>query len=151
MISDKQLQHRDGCGEVKVKCHDQPVFVRPCGWWYWRVCAEESQGEMEVKDPCACESLVEFQQATMSSLEQLTQKHILSKNILEQMPALILESKLRFVTLWNLKNLLIGFLKTMPVVPGSCSISVSDVWRESTGQRGTWVVVIQKKEETSQI
>ena len=54
---------------------------------------------MEVKDPCACESLVEFQQATMSSLEQLTQKHILSKNILEQMPALILESKLRFVTL----------------------------------------------------
>ncbi|XP_019131657.1 matrilin-4 isoform X3 [Larimichthys crocea] len=36
--------------------------------------AEESQGEIEVKDPCACESLVEFQQATMSSLEQLTQK-----------------------------------------------------------------------------
>uniref|UniRef100_A0A3Q3X5U2 VWFA domain-containing protein n=1 Tax=Mola mola TaxID=94237 RepID=A0A3Q3X5U2_MOLML len=43
------------------------------------VCPEESQGEIEVKDPCACESLVEFQQATMSSLEQLTQKHILSK------------------------------------------------------------------------
>ncbi|KAK7915722.1 hypothetical protein WMY93_011483 [Mugilogobius chulae] len=39
--------------------------------------AAESQGEIEVKDPCACESLVEFQQATMSSLEQLTQKHIL--------------------------------------------------------------------------
>ncbi|XP_046881950.1 matrilin-4 isoform X2 [Hypomesus transpacificus] len=38
------------------------------------VCAEESQGEIEVKDPCACESLVEFQQATMSTLEQLTQK-----------------------------------------------------------------------------
>ncbi|XP_033482129.2 matrilin-4 isoform X2 [Epinephelus lanceolatus] len=38
------------------------------------VCPEESQGEIEVKDPCACESLVEFQQATMSSLEQLTQK-----------------------------------------------------------------------------
>uniref|UniRef100_A0A3P8RR20 Matrilin 4 n=1 Tax=Amphiprion percula TaxID=161767 RepID=A0A3P8RR20_AMPPE len=33
------------------------------------VCPEESQGEIEVKDPCACESLVEFQQATMSSLE----------------------------------------------------------------------------------
>lgn len=30
-----------------------------------------------MKDPCACESLVEFQQATISSLEQLTQKHIL--------------------------------------------------------------------------
>uniref|UniRef100_A0A4W6BN36 Matrilin 4 n=1 Tax=Lates calcarifer TaxID=8187 RepID=A0A4W6BN36_LATCA len=43
------------------------------------VCPEESQGEIEVKDPCACESLVEFQQATMSSLEQLTQKHILLK------------------------------------------------------------------------
>ncbi|KAG7236875.1 hypothetical protein INR49_000179 [Caranx melampygus] len=41
------------------------------------VCPEESQGEIEVKDPCACESLVEFQQATMSSLEQITQKHIL--------------------------------------------------------------------------
>lgn len=43
------------------------------------VFAEESQGEIEVKDPCACESLVEFQQATMSSLEQLTHKHILDK------------------------------------------------------------------------
>uniref|UniRef100_A0A3Q4GHK7 Matrilin 4 n=1 Tax=Neolamprologus brichardi TaxID=32507 RepID=A0A3Q4GHK7_NEOBR len=41
------------------------------------VCPEESQGEIEVKNPCACESLVEFQQATMNSLEQLTQKHIL--------------------------------------------------------------------------
>ncbi|KAK5913141.1 hypothetical protein CesoFtcFv8_002954 [Champsocephalus esox] len=41
------------------------------------ICPAESQGEIEVKDPCACESLVEFQQATMSSLEQLTQKHIL--------------------------------------------------------------------------
>ncbi|XP_029907546.1 matrilin-4 [Myripristis murdjan] len=38
------------------------------------VCPEESQGEIEVKDPCACESLVEFQQATMSTLEQFTQK-----------------------------------------------------------------------------
>ncbi|KAL4661090.1 matrilin-4, partial [Arapaima gigas] len=36
------------------------------------VCAEESQGEVEVKDPCACESQVEFQQATMTALEQLT-------------------------------------------------------------------------------
>lgn len=40
--------------------------------------AEESQGELEVKDPCACDSLVEFQRATVSSLEQLTHKHILS-------------------------------------------------------------------------
>ncbi|CAB1436567.1 unnamed protein product [Pleuronectes platessa] len=40
-------------------------------------CGNESQGEIEVKDPCACESLVEFQQVAMSSLEQLTQKHIL--------------------------------------------------------------------------
>ncbi|XP_038553139.1 matrilin-4 isoform X4 [Micropterus salmoides] len=38
------------------------------------VCPEESQGEIEVKDPCACESLVEFQQATMNSLEQLALK-----------------------------------------------------------------------------
>uniref|UniRef100_A0A3Q0T5D3 Matrilin 4 n=1 Tax=Amphilophus citrinellus TaxID=61819 RepID=A0A3Q0T5D3_AMPCI len=41
------------------------------------VCPEESQGEIEVKDPCVCESLVEFQQATMNNLEQLAQKHIL--------------------------------------------------------------------------
>ncbi|MBN3310323.1 MATN4 protein, partial [Amia calva] len=41
------------------------------------ICAEESLGEIEVKDPCACETLVEFQQSTMSTLEQLTQKHIL--------------------------------------------------------------------------
>ncbi|XP_016388117.1 matrilin-4 [Sinocyclocheilus rhinocerous] len=38
------------------------------------VCAAESQGEIEVKDPCACESLVEFQQVTMSTLDQLNQK-----------------------------------------------------------------------------
>ncbi|XP_023655294.1 matrilin-4 [Paramormyrops kingsleyae] len=38
------------------------------------VCAEESQGEIEVKDPCTCESQVEFQQTTMVALEQLTQK-----------------------------------------------------------------------------
>ncbi|KAM6981018.1 matrilin-4 [Aplochiton taeniatus] len=38
------------------------------------VCPAESQGEIEVKDPCACENLVEFQQATVSALEQLTQK-----------------------------------------------------------------------------
>uniref|UniRef100_A0A667XNQ6 Matrilin 4 n=1 Tax=Myripristis murdjan TaxID=586833 RepID=A0A667XNQ6_9TELE len=45
------------------------------------VCPEESQGEIEVKDPCACESLVEFQQATMSTLEQFTQKHILFRSL----------------------------------------------------------------------
>ncbi|XP_071016431.1 matrilin-4-like isoform X3 [Oncorhynchus clarkii lewisi] len=38
------------------------------------ICAEESQGEIEVKNPCSCESLVEFQQATMTTLEQLTTK-----------------------------------------------------------------------------
>uniref|UniRef100_A0A3P9A3F6 Matrilin 4 n=1 Tax=Esox lucius TaxID=8010 RepID=A0A3P9A3F6_ESOLU len=45
------------------------------------VCAEESQGEIEVKDPCACDSLVEFQQATMTTLEQLTRKYILLSTI----------------------------------------------------------------------
>ncbi|XP_034021812.1 matrilin-4 [Thalassophryne amazonica] len=38
------------------------------------VCPEESQGEIEVKDPCSCENLLEFQQATVSSLDQLTQR-----------------------------------------------------------------------------
>ncbi|KAG2461737.1 MATN4 protein, partial [Polypterus senegalus] len=41
------------------------------------ICGEESQGEVEVKDPCACESLVEFQETTLSTLEQLSKKHIL--------------------------------------------------------------------------
>lgn len=43
--------------------------------------AEESQGEIEVKDPCACESLVEFQQATMAAMDQLNQKHILYESV----------------------------------------------------------------------
>ncbi|XP_051788957.1 matrilin-4 [Erpetoichthys calabaricus] len=38
------------------------------------ICGEESQGEIEVKDPCACESLVEFQETTLSTLEQLSKK-----------------------------------------------------------------------------
>uniref|UniRef100_A0A3B5QYE2 Matrilin 4 n=1 Tax=Xiphophorus maculatus TaxID=8083 RepID=A0A3B5QYE2_XIPMA len=41
------------------------------------VCPAESLREVEVKDPCACENLVEFQQATMNRLDQFTQKHIL--------------------------------------------------------------------------
>ncbi|KAL7833240.1 hypothetical protein SRHO_G00302580 [Serrasalmus rhombeus] len=48
------------------------------------VCAEESQGEIEVKDPCACDSLVEFQQATMTTLNQLNQKHILYSSMSHQ-------------------------------------------------------------------
>ncbi|XP_077433342.1 matrilin-4 isoform X2 [Vanacampus margaritifer] len=36
------------------------------------VCPEESQGELEVKDPCACENLVDFQQATISNLDRIT-------------------------------------------------------------------------------
>uniref|UniRef100_G3N413 VWFA domain-containing protein n=1 Tax=Gasterosteus aculeatus aculeatus TaxID=481459 RepID=G3N413_GASAC len=44
------------------------------------VCPAESQGKIEVKDPCACESLVEFQQATMSSLDKTSPltMHLLS-------------------------------------------------------------------------
>ncbi|XP_022604546.1 matrilin-4 isoform X2 [Seriola dumerili] len=57
------------------------------------VCPEESQGEIEVKDPCACESLVEFQQATMSSLEQLTQKLTGMTARLEQLENQLLSRK----------------------------------------------------------
>ncbi|XP_031156130.1 matrilin-4 isoform X6 [Sander lucioperca] len=57
------------------------------------VCPEESQGEIEVKDPCACESLVEFQQATMSSLEQLTQKLSGMTTRLEQLENQLLSRK----------------------------------------------------------
>ncbi|XP_075869454.1 matrilin-4 isoform X2 [Nelusetta ayraudi] len=57
------------------------------------VCPEESQGEIEVKDPCACESLVEFQQATMSSLEQLTNKLSGMTARLEQLEQQLLSRK----------------------------------------------------------
>lgn len=57
------------------------------------VCPAESQGEIEVKDPCACESLVEFQQATMSSLEQLTQKLAGMTARLEQLENQLLSRK----------------------------------------------------------
>nr|XP_046241032.1 matrilin-4 isoform X3 [Scatophagus argus] len=57
------------------------------------VCPEESQGEIEVKDPCACESLVEFQQATISSLEQLTQKLAGMTARLEQLENQLLSRK----------------------------------------------------------
>ncbi|XP_061899329.1 matrilin-4-like isoform X1 [Entelurus aequoreus] len=57
------------------------------------VCPEESQGEIEVKDPCACENLVEFQQATMSNLEQLTQKLTAMSSRLEQLENQLLTRK----------------------------------------------------------
>ncbi|XP_047439549.1 matrilin-4 isoform X4 [Mugil cephalus] len=57
------------------------------------VCPEESQGEIEVKDPCACESLVEFQHATMSSLEQLNQKLAGMTARLEQLENQLLSRK----------------------------------------------------------
>ncbi|XP_035486239.2 matrilin-4 isoform X2 [Scophthalmus maximus] len=59
----------------------------------FNVCPEESQGEIEVKDPCACESLVEFQQATMSNLEQLTQKLAGMTARLEQLENQLLSKK----------------------------------------------------------
>ncbi|XP_041836989.1 matrilin-4 isoform X4 [Melanotaenia boesemani] len=57
------------------------------------VCPEESQGEIEVKDPCACENLVEFQQATTNSLEQLTQKLAAMTTRLEQLENQLLSRK----------------------------------------------------------
>ncbi|KAM8914791.1 matrilin-4 isoform 1-T1 [Spinachia spinachia] len=57
------------------------------------VCPAESQGEIEVKDPCACESLVEFQQATMSSLEHLTSKLSAMTARLEQLQNQLLSRK----------------------------------------------------------
>lgn len=57
------------------------------------ICPEESQGEIEVKDPCACESLVEFQQATISSLEQLTQKLAGMTSRLEQLENQLMSRK----------------------------------------------------------
>ncbi|XP_017286996.1 matrilin-4 isoform X1 [Kryptolebias marmoratus] len=55
--------------------------------------AAESQGEIEVKDPCACENLVEFQHATINSLEQLTQKLASMTARLEQLENQLLSRK----------------------------------------------------------
>ncbi|XP_028303265.1 LOW QUALITY PROTEIN: matrilin-4 [Gouania willdenowi] len=57
------------------------------------VCPEESQGEVEVKDPCACENLVEFQQATMSSLQQLTQSLAVMSARVEELENQLLSRK----------------------------------------------------------
>ncbi|XP_062271586.1 matrilin-4 [Scomber scombrus] len=58
------------------------------------ICPESGvQGEIEVKDPCACESLVEFQQATMNSLEQLNQKLSGMAARLEQLENQLLSKK----------------------------------------------------------
>ncbi|XP_034388646.1 matrilin-4 [Cyclopterus lumpus] len=59
----------------------------------FNVCPEESQGEIEVKDPCDCESLVEFQQATMSSLEKLTHQLSVMTARLEQLENQLLSRK----------------------------------------------------------
>ncbi len=58
------------------KCKFKEMIDNEYTGLFFRFSAE-SQGEIEVKDPCACESLVEFQQVTMSTLDQLNQKHIL--------------------------------------------------------------------------
>ncbi|XP_077386253.1 matrilin-4 isoform X2 [Festucalex cinctus] len=57
------------------------------------VCPEESQGEIEVKDPCACENLVEFQQATMNNLERITQSMTAMSAQLEQLEQQLLNRK----------------------------------------------------------
>nr|XP_006010817.1 PREDICTED: matrilin-4-like [Latimeria chalumnae] len=38
------------------------------------ICPEEGKGETEIKDPCECENLVQFQTGTLATLEQLAQK-----------------------------------------------------------------------------
>uniref|UniRef100_A0A8D0GG60 Matrilin 4 n=1 Tax=Sphenodon punctatus TaxID=8508 RepID=A0A8D0GG60_SPHPU len=41
------------------------------------ICPEEGKGETEIRSPCECEALVEFQSNTLAILENLTEKHIL--------------------------------------------------------------------------
>ncbi|XP_043978501.1 matrilin-4 isoform X3 [Gambusia affinis] len=57
------------------------------------VCPAESLREVEVKDPCACENLVEFQQATINSLDQFTQKLASMAARLEQLENQLLSRK----------------------------------------------------------
>lgn len=39
--------------------------------------AEESKGETEIRSPCECEALVQFQTNTVAILQSLTEKNIL--------------------------------------------------------------------------
>ncbi|XP_077581722.1 matrilin-4 [Stigmatopora nigra] len=57
------------------------------------VCPEESQGEIEVKDPCACENLVEFQQAALGDLERVTQSLTAMSVRLERLEQQLLDRK----------------------------------------------------------
>ncbi|XP_027859891.1 matrilin-4 isoform X5 [Xiphophorus couchianus] len=57
------------------------------------VCPAESLREVEVKDPCACENLMEFQQATMNRLDQFTQKLASMAARLEQLENQLLSRK----------------------------------------------------------
>ncbi|CAM4548481.1 unnamed protein product [Lepidochelys kempii] len=41
------------------------------------ICPEEGKGETEIRSPCECEALVQFQSNTVAILENLTEKHIL--------------------------------------------------------------------------
>ena len=79
----KKYNVSENINSVKFRVCVNVFYSFPVVLSYLCIPVEESQGEIEVKDPCACESLVEFQQATMNSLEQLTQKHILKKRYLQ--------------------------------------------------------------------
>ncbi|XP_061542918.1 matrilin-4 isoform X1 [Phycodurus eques] len=57
------------------------------------VCPEESQGEIEVKDPCACENLVDFQQATVTNLDRITQSLAAMSARVEQLERRLLNGK----------------------------------------------------------
>uniref|UniRef100_A0A663N4X1 Matrilin coiled-coil trimerisation domain-containing protein n=1 Tax=Athene cunicularia TaxID=194338 RepID=A0A663N4X1_ATHCN len=41
------------------------------------ICPEEGKGEMEIRSPCECEALVQFQTNTVAILQSLTEKNIL--------------------------------------------------------------------------
>ncbi|XP_035990625.1 matrilin-4 isoform X12 [Fundulus heteroclitus] len=57
------------------------------------ICPAESQGEVEVKDPCACENMVEFQQGTINTLDLLTEKLAAMASRLEQLENQLLSRK----------------------------------------------------------
>ncbi|XP_061689213.1 matrilin-4 isoform X1 [Syngnathoides biaculeatus] len=57
------------------------------------VCPEESQGEVEVKDPCACENLVDFQRAAVTDLDRITQSLAAMSVRLEQLERRLLDGK----------------------------------------------------------
>lgn len=62
-----------GLGQGRLVLLQILIFLIPCA----RLAEEGISAGTELRSPCECESLVEFQGRTLGALESLTQNHIL--------------------------------------------------------------------------